>query len=84
MKKYAANSSHLFINFIGINDNQSNILKTLKALKILDQDLKSTKARSAKHFLNNVQEAKQDQISNPCKVSEDVALFLSIRDQLSV
>ena len=42
---------------IGINDNQSNILKTVKALKMLDQDLKRSKARSAKLF-DKIQEAK--------------------------
>ena len=39
MQKYAANSRHLFKNLIGNNDNQSNISKTVKALKILDQYL---------------------------------------------
>ena len=33
--------------FIGINDNQSNISKTLKAFKILDQDLNHLKTRSS-------------------------------------
>ena len=70
-------------NFIGINDNQSNISKTVKALKILDQDLNRTKARSTKLF-DKVQEEKQNQITKPCKVAEEVALFLNIRDQLSI
>ena len=83
MQKNAANSSHLFKNFIGINDNQSNISKTVKALKILDQDLNRTKARSTKLF-DKVQEEKQNQITKPCKVEEEVASFLSIRDQLSI
>ena len=83
MQKNLANSRHLFKNFIGINDNQSNISKTVKALKILDQDLNQTKARSTKLF-DKVQEEKQNQITKPCKVAEEVASFLSIRDQLSI
>ena len=66
-----------------MNDNQSNISKTVKALKILDQDLNRTKARSTKLF-DKVQEEKKNQITKPCKVAEEVALFLSIRDQLSI
>ena len=56
--------------------------KIVKALKILDQDLNLTNARSTKLF-DKVQEEKQDQITKPCKVAED-ALFLNIRDQLSI
>ena len=83
MQKYAANLRHLLKIFIGINDNQSNISKTVKALKILDQDLNRTKARSTKLF-DKVQEQKQDQITKPYKVAEEAALFLNIRDQLNI
>ena len=83
MEKNVANSKYLLKNFIVINDKKSNISKTIKALKILDQDLNRTKARSAKLF-DKVQEEKQNQITKPCKVAEEVALFLSIRDQLSI
>ena len=83
MQENLANSRHLFKNFIGINDNQSNISKTVKALNILDQDLNRTKARSTKLF-DKVQEEKQNQITKLCKVAEVVASFLSIRDQLSI
>ena len=83
MQKNLANSRHLFKNFIGINDNQSNISKTVKALKILDQDLNRTKARSTKLF-DKLQEEKQNQITKPCKVAEEAVLFLNIRDQLSI
>ena len=68
MQKNLANSRHLFKKFIGINDNQSNISKIVKALKILDQDLNRTKARSTKLF-DKVQEEKQNQITKPCKVA---------------
>ena len=68
---------------IGINDNQSNISKTVKALKTLYQDLNRSKARSAKLF-DKVQEAKQDQITKSCKVAEEVVLFLNIQNQLSI
>ena len=33
-----ASSRYLFKNFIGINDNQINMLKTIKALRILNED----------------------------------------------
>ena len=81
--KYATNSKYLFTNFICINDYQSNISKTVNAFKILDQDFNLLKARSAKLF-DKVQEAIQDQITKPYKVAEEIALFLSIRDQLSI
>ena len=57
--------------------------KTVKALNILDQDLNRTKARSTKIF-DKVQEEKENKITMPRKVAEEVASFLSIRDQLSI
>ena len=63
------NSPFLLKNFIGLNDNQHNIIKIIKANKILDDDIKRVdKIANIKFFnrnsINNDRDLKQSEIKN--------------------
>ena len=70
-----ASSRYLFKNFVGINDNQINMLKTIKALRILNEDLDRSKAKSVKLFdLHKIH--MQDKICISSQVADKVVQFL--------
>ena len=63
------NSSFLLKNFVGLNDNQHNIIKIIKANKILDDDIKRVdKIANIKIFneksINNNRDWKKSKIEN--------------------
>ena len=75
-----ASSRYLFKNFIGINDNQINMLKTIKALRILNEDLDRSKAKSVKLFDSHKIQM-QDKICISSQVANEVVQFLNRHNQ---
>ena len=70
----------LISNFIGINDNQINMLKTIKALRILNEDLDRSKTKSVKLFDSHKIQM-QDKICILNQVEDEVVQFLDRRNQ---
>ena len=75
-----ASSRYLFKNFIGINGNQINMLKTIKALRILNEDLDRSKAKSVKLFDSHKIQM-QDKICISSQVADEVVQFLDRQNQ---
>ena len=49
MHIYKASSRHLFKDYIGVNDNQENVLKVIKATKLLNEEINKANNKLGKY-----------------------------------